>query len=386
MNDWTIISYPSPRDNLLLSLTESRSRYMLPFGGRFRVIDFTIRNAFASNSRSTIIYNNVEDDLEKYVNAYGEEGYSPIRIVNREFSDLHFFRDLIVEAGAAYYIIYNGDYPSIIDFSDIVKKFQAKKGDSLLYRMVINDKPSMAYKLLVTGRKALLKTITRLMKDKRPSANIFETIINAMINAGIRKTTFHAHYWPITNVPDYYALSRKVIWDRELFNLIYGDNKIRNQIMTDRYAHVGEHGRIVNSFISDYCTINGKVENSIIYPGVEIGRDSVVRDSIILPFVKIGNGSRIMKAVIDESTDAGPEIGTVNIGNSCRIGSEGENLKNNDFPRALYGSITMIGKNNKIPDEARIGGACYVASGVGEKYFTQKKFLYDGLSAVTDAR
>lgn len=42
MDNVTIISYPGPKDNSLLSLTDTRSRYMLPFGGRFRVIDFTL--------------------------------------------------------------------------------------------------------------------------------------------------------------------------------------------------------------------------------------------------------------------------------------------------------------------------------------------------------
>ena len=39
MSDFTIISYPGPRDNALLSLADTRSRYMLPIGGRFRVIE-----------------------------------------------------------------------------------------------------------------------------------------------------------------------------------------------------------------------------------------------------------------------------------------------------------------------------------------------------------
>ena len=64
MNDFTIISYPGTRSDLLLSLTESRSRYMLPIGGRFRVVDFTIRNSFSCGARTTIIYNNRDDELD----------------------------------------------------------------------------------------------------------------------------------------------------------------------------------------------------------------------------------------------------------------------------------------------------------------------------------
>ena len=139
---------------------------------------------------------------------------------------------------------------------------------------------------------------------------------------------------------------------------------------------------MINSFLSDYCVINGRVENSIIYPGVEIGRDSLVQDSMILPFVKIGSGSRITKTIVDENTDLESGNGYMNIGNSCRIGSEHKNIKNTDFPRSLFESITMIGKNCRIIDDAKIGGACYVASGLGESFFSQRKYLYDGDSVV----
>ncbi len=384
MNDWTIISYPSPRDNLLLSLTESRSRYMLPFGGRFRVIDFLIRNAHVSESKSTVIYNNVEDDLENYIDSYinSNGAYSPISVITSEFSNINFCKNLVHDIDSKYFIIYNGDFPSIIDFSDIMKTYMSKKTDTLLFKMVINGRPSMAYKLLVTSRKTLLKTIGKIIKEKRSSSNIFEMIINTMINAGIRKTAFHAHYWPISNVPEYYALSRNILWDRELFNLIYSDNSMKSQIVADRYAYIGEKGRIVNSFISDYCSINGRVENSIIYPGVEIGLDSDIRDSIILPFVRIGEGVKINKAVIDETTDFNDENSMINIGNSSRIGSDDLNIKSSDFPRSLFSSITVIGKNCRVPDNVRIGGGCYIASGLGEVYFREKKYLHDGLSIV----
>ncbi len=51
MEEVTIISYPGPRKNNLLSMAQMRSRYMMPFGGRSRVVDFTIRNSMVSGAR-----------------------------------------------------------------------------------------------------------------------------------------------------------------------------------------------------------------------------------------------------------------------------------------------------------------------------------------------
>jgi len=385
MDDFTIISYPGSRDNSLLSLTEERSRYMLPFGGKFRVVDFTLRNSFSSGAENTIIYNHFDDGLDQYVERYGPfDGMNnpPIKVISREFSDIHFCHDLIRESETSYYIIYNGDNPSVIDFKDIMKKFKARKTDAVLFLLDIDGKPSMAHKLLVTRRRTILKVINRAIKEKRNPPNIFEMIINTIVNTGVKKGSFKALYWPIKNIPEYYNMSREIIRNREIFDLIYRDQIIKSKIRADGYALIGEHADVVNSFMSDFCSINGRVENSIIYPGVIIEEKAVVKDSIILPFVKIGAGARITRSIIDERTDHDPEDDYITIGEYCNIGTDDEMIKSSDFPKALFSSISLIGRNCRIPERSNIGGACYVASGLGPDYFASKKYLYDGLSVL----
>jgi len=353
---------------------------MLPIGGKFRVIDFTIRNSFSSGARSTVIYNNIDDGLEHYVDCYGPFGdmtFPPIKVISREFSDMTFCYNVILDANTQFYIIYNGDNPSIIDFKGIIKKYKKRRSDAVLFSMNIDGKPSMAYKVLVTNQKILLKVVNKAIDEDRKSPNIFEMIINTMINDGIKTGTFDAMYWPVKNIPDYDSLNRKIIWSPEIFGLLYEEKLIQSQIIADGYAHIGPHGQIINSFMSDYCEINGKVENSIIYPGVIIGEGSVVKNSILLPFVRIGKNSRIYNSVIDEKTEFSEELEYNTIGDNCVIGTEDLHIKSNDFPRFLFESKTIIGKNAIIPDGARIGGGCYVASGAGQDYFEKKKFLYD---------
>ncbi|MBN1496411.1 MAG: hypothetical protein JXA07_06560 [Spirochaetes bacterium] len=385
MEDFTIISYPGTRNDLLLSLTESRSRYMLPFGGRFRVVDFTLRNSFTSRARTTIIYNNRDDDLEQYVDRYGPFGdmkFPPIKVITREYSDIKVCYNLILESNTAYYLIYNGDNPSIIDFPAIIKKYKSRKAGAVLFRLNIDGKPSMAHTLLVSDQKTLLNVVRSAIREKRQAPNLFEMIINIMINAGIARSSFDAYYWPVKNVPEYYDLNREIIWNPEIFGMLYREEIIKSQIAAGGMARVGRHGKVIRSFVSDFCTINGTVENSIIYPGVEIGDHAVVRDSILLPFNRVGHGARIVRSIIDERTDLAPESTYLNIGNGCRIGSGDEFIKNTDFPQSLFSSITLIGKDCRIADNARIGGGCYVQSGLGGEFQGVKKFLYDGTSLV----
>ncbi len=380
MENVTIISYPAARDDELLSLTESRSRYMIPFGGRFRVVDFTLRNSWAVDAEHTLIYSNIIDGLDDYITHHDRA--DSVKVVSEQFSDLQYCHDLIEEHDTSIYILYNGDNPSIIDFSEILKRFRAKKADALLFLIDINGKPSMANKLLVTRRRRLLKVVDRVLKEGHTAPNIFEMLMNFIINSGIKRDSYVAHYWPIKNIPDYFNGNREVIWNREIFNLLYEEKIIQSGIESEGYALLGEEAQVSNSFISDFCTINGTVENSIIYPGVIIEEKAVIKDSIILPFVRIDAGARITRSIVDERTDRSPEETYPNIGSHCNIGSAEEFLKSSDFPRSLFSSITVIGKDCFIPERSNIGGACYVASGLGREFFEKKKYLYDGLSVV----
>jgi hypothetical protein len=68
------------------------------------------------------------------------------------------------------------------------------------------------------------------------------------------------------------------------------------------------------------------------------------------------------------------------VGERCIIGSEVEALKNKDFPRSIFNGITLLGKDCDIPHGARVGGACYVAPGLGNEFFIKTKSLSDGMS------
>lgn len=392
--DFTIISYPGQHNDYLLSLADNRSRYMLPFGGRFRVADFTVRNSFSSGADSTILFNNLDDGLHDYVEKYGpftNVSFSPISVVTTESSNIETIYETISEVNSKYFVLYNGDNPSIIDFAKLIENFAKSKSPATLYKIEINNIPSMAHKIVITEKDILIKTIEKAIQEKRTSPNIFEMTINMMLHNNIKKENFKCHYWPIQNIPDYYNLTREVISNSEIFNLLYTEKIIQSKIEAPGYANLGENSVVTNSFMSDYCKIEGKIENSIIYPGVEIAKDAIVKDSIILPFVKIGSKAKVINTIVDESSinsiqnsDSedliSEEKSLPNIGENSRIGSDELNIKNKKYPKSIFSSITLIGKNCKIPDDIKIGGGCYISSNSDKETFQEKKVFHDGLS------
>jgi glucose-1-phosphate adenylyltransferase len=122
--------------------------------------------------------------------------------------------------------------------------------------------------------------------------------------------------------------------------------------MTDRgeigdrpSTYFGRFAEVRNSLISRGCMIDGSVENSILSPGVKVGKNTSIRDSIIFHDVTIGGQVEIKRAIIDKD---------VVIAEGARVGI-GESVPNQTYPGQLFTGLTLIGKTARIPAAGRIG-------------------------------
>ena len=109
--------------------------------------------------------------------------------------------------------------------------------------------------------------------------------------------------------------------------------------------YISAEAKIGRSIIGDGAEIYGEVENSVIGPGVVIGKGTVVRDSIIMKETKIGVGCIIDRSVIAENVTVGDHVET-NIG---------EDIPNKLKPKVYSFSLTTIGGGSVIPANVKIG-------------------------------
>ena len=113
----------------------------------------------------------------------------------------------------------------------------------------------------------------------------------------------------------------------------------RNPVMPPHY--VGEKADITDSLVTEGGAVYGRVEHSVLFAGVRIGENAVVTDSVIFPGAVIGEGAHIHKAIIGEN---------VRIGRDAVIGGalrEGEVVDNR-----LTGDITLVGNDLCISSDA----------------------------------
>jgi len=103
---------------------------------------------------------------------------------------------------------------------------------------------------------------------------------------------------------------------------------------------VGPAAEISDSLVYNGCEVEGRVERSILFPGVKVGPGATVKDSVVFFDSKIGAEVRLDKVICDVNVVFEP---------GCRLGRrEGEE----------EGSATVVGWSNVVPAGAEIGGGC----------------------------
>jgi len=126
---------------------------------------------------------------------------------------------------------------------------------------------------------------------------------------------------------------------------------------------VSSGARVERSIVSPGCTVEGHVERCVLSPGVTVERGAFVRDSIIMHDCRIGEGTRVERSIIDKEVVVGART-TGGIGDPKTV--------NRTHPEHLYSGLTVIGKRAVIPAGVRIGTNCIINPMLGPGAFPRE--------------
>ncbi|TET25447.1 MAG: glucose-1-phosphate adenylyltransferase, partial [Dehalococcoidia bacterium] len=136
---------------------------------------------------------------------------------------------------------------------------------------------------------------------------------------------------------------------------------VRTQEEEGPPAIITEKANVINSMISNGCIIEGRVEHSVLSPGVTVIEGAVVKDSIIMSHSIISSNSVVDRSIIDKE---------VVVETDCRIGFSDDFRPNRLQPKALTSGITIVGKKAQIPAGTKIGRNCVIHCGVTKDDFS----------------
>jgi glucose-1-phosphate adenylyltransferase len=140
-------------------------------------------------------------------------------------------------------------------------------------------------------------------------------------------------------------------------------NQVSEGLTCDRPpARIAGSAELINSAISPGCLIYGHVENSILSPGVIIEKHAVIKDSIVMHDSIVGQEAHVVRSIVDKN---------VNIGKSAIIGVGNPQTVNSHFPDHVYSGLTLIGKRASIPQNTRIGTNCIIYPDITDRDFAE---------------
>ncbi|MCA1569887.1 MAG: NTP transferase domain-containing protein [Chloroflexi bacterium] len=203
-------------------------------------------------------------------------------------------------------------------------------------------------------------------------------ILPGMVRDGRRVYAYEfGGYWQdVGTVESYWATSLDLLRDdpgielNDLGWLIYTRSEERPP------ARIGPGASVSRSMISHGCVIEGTVEHSVLSPGVRVAAGAVVRDSIVMFDAVIEADAVLDRAILDKEC---------RIGAGVRVGVGDDLRPNRDEPERLYAGITLVGKRARVPRGVEIGRNCRIDPGTTERDFARRRRIRSGETVVAGA-
>jgi glucose-1-phosphate adenylyltransferase len=202
-------------------------------------------------------------------------------------------------------------------------------------------------------------------------------VLPRMVATGRRVYAYQfGGYWQdVGTVESYWRTSLDLLGDDPGIDLYERGWLIYTRSEERAPAMIRPHARIERSMVSHGCVVEGTVERSLLSPGVRIGPGAIVRDSIVMFDSVVGPDAILDRVIVDKEcvVGAGAVVG------------EGNDLRpNRNEPERLYAGLTLVGKQARIPRGMRIGRNCRIDPGVVERDFGRRRRIGSGETVTHD--
>ncbi len=185
-------------------------------------------------------------------------------------------------------------------------------------------------------------------------------------------------YWEdVGTVESYWRANLDLLSDDPGINLYDRPWLIYTRSEERAPALVGADATVERSMISHGCVIHGTVVHSVLSPGVVVEAGAMVRDSIVMFDTVVGEGAVLDRAIVDKES---------RIGQGAVVGEGDEMRPNRDEPERLYAGLTLVGKRATIPPGVHIGRNCRIDPGVSAEDFSGRRRIRSGETVSARAR
>ena len=375
-------------------LTKDVAKPAVPFGGKYRIIDFPISNTINSGIDTIGVLTQYQPfELNQYIGngqpwdldrlnggafvlppyQRGKSGEWYKGTANAIYQNINF----IDRYDPEYVLILSGDHIYKMDYAEMLAAHKKNKADCTIAVLNVTIEEASRFGIMNTNpdgsvyefeekpkkpksTKAsmgiyiftwskLRDYLIRDEEDKNSSNDFGKNIIPNMLADGQRLFAYDfVGYWKdVGTISSLWEANMDLLDPKSGLEINDRNWKIyaRNTALPPQY--IGDEAVISDSIVSEGCSIRGSVSKSVVYQGALIRKGAVVTDSIIMPGAYIGDNARVSHAIVGWNTV---------VGKNCVIGAPQDGPVAGEWKIAVVGPEMNLEKNSVVKEGEMIGG------------------------------
>ena len=340
------ILYSNSYDEALPELTSLRTMGSVPFGGRYRMIDFALSSMVrAGITKVGVItkanYRSLMDHLgtgkswdlarkhegliflPPYV-GFGTSGnqtrmeglWSALEFLRNSKEELVIMSDCNTVCNLDYRTLLEAHRASGADITiacrrgpapDLLSMRFALEESGRVTEITVSEEPAAealtSLNILVL-RKELLERLTREAHSQ--SLSQYELLRRSVHALDIRGLEITGYARVIDCLQSYYDAHMELLRPEARRALFHPAHPVLTKVQDAMPAIYGLHAKAANCLVADGCQIKGEAENSVLFRGVTIGEGARVKDCVLMPGTRVGAGATLECVISDKSVEIKP--------------------------------------------------------------------------------
>jgi glucose-1-phosphate adenylyltransferase len=375
----------------LYTLTSKIAKPAVPFGGKYRIIDFPLSNCINSGIDTVGVLTQYEPlELNDYI------GNGQPWDLDRMYGGVHILSPYQAKRGSQWYkgtanaiyqnisfikrynpeyvLILSGDHIYKMNYDKMLDFHKDRGADVTVATIEVPIKEASRFGVVNVGENNSIIEFEE--KPKQPKSNLAsmgiyifnaeklykyleedeslensqndfgKNILPAMLQAGEKMFAyvFNGYWKDVGTIDSLYEANMDLLGSNPSFDISDKDWRIHSKNPIAPPHYIGENGEVKGSIIALGCEIEGKAENSILSAKVTIEEGATVSGSVIFSGCVIKKGAKIINSIIDEN---------VIVGENAVVGGEGKPKKITVLGRGLVVEANAVIESGKIVEGAK---------------------------------
>jgi len=356
-------------------LTKDLAKPAVPFGGKYRIIDFTLSNCAHSGIETVGVLTQYQPlvltqhlgigtpwgldrreggmhVLPPYVRQKGGTWYKGT--ANAIYQNIGFIERYDPE----YVLIISGDHIYKMNYDLLLEAHKQNRADATIAVISVPWSEASRFGILSVDEDGRIAEFAE--KPKKPASNLAsmgvymfswqvlkdalvrdeaekgssndfgKDIIPRLLEEGARMYSYRFEgYWKdVGTIDSLWESNMDLLEDRPQLELNDRNWRIFSASPNQPAQYIAPSARVQSALINEGCVVEGDVKRSVLFPGVRVGEGSVVEDSVLMPGAIVGKNARIVRAIVGEKAivEDGCQVGMLDSEEIAVVG-DGETVR-----------------------------------------------------------